>query len=97
MYDELIARIRYHIRKADFMGLKEYESTRLLNEAADAIEELQKRKHGKWMGEFDGWEDNYWCSECKSSPLYKEGGLHDQMLSDFCPNCGADMRESEGE
>ena len=40
MYDELIARIRYHIRKADFMGLKEYESTRLLNEAADAIERL---------------------------------------------------------
>ena len=41
MYDELIARIRYHIRKADFMGLKEYESNRLLDEAADAIVELQ--------------------------------------------------------
>ena len=41
MYDELIARIRYQIRKADFMGLKEYESNRLLDEAADAIEELQ--------------------------------------------------------
>lgn len=40
MYEELIARIRYHIRKADFMGLKEYESTRLLNEATDAIEDL---------------------------------------------------------
>ena len=43
MYDELIARIRYHIRKADFMGLKEHESTRLLNEAADAIDELQNQ------------------------------------------------------
>lgn len=40
MYGELIARIRYHIQKADFMGLKEYESTRLLNEAANAIEGL---------------------------------------------------------
>ena len=40
MYDELIARIRYHIRKADFMGLREHESIRLLNEAADAIDEL---------------------------------------------------------
>ena len=40
MYGELIARIRYHIQKADFMGLKEYESTRLLNEAANAIEDL---------------------------------------------------------
>lgn len=43
MYEALVARIQYHIQKANFMGLKEHESTRLLNEAADAIEELQKQ------------------------------------------------------
>lgn len=40
MYKALVARVRYHIQKANFMGLKEAESTLLLGEAADAIEEL---------------------------------------------------------
>ena len=43
MYESLVARVRYHIQKANFMGLKEAESTLLLAEAADAIEELSKR------------------------------------------------------
>lgn len=42
MHDDLISRIRYHIKKAEFYGLKEYEATKLLVEAADAIEELSK-------------------------------------------------------
>ena len=42
MFEELVARVRYHIRKANFMGLKEIESTLLLGESADAIEELQE-------------------------------------------------------
>ena len=41
-YEGLISRISYHIQKANFMGLKEYESTKLLNEAIDAIENLEK-------------------------------------------------------
>lgn len=41
-YKGLIARISYHIEKANFMGLKNYESTKLLNEAIDAIENLEK-------------------------------------------------------
>lgn len=39
MYEALVARVRYHIQKAEFMGLKEAESTLLLKETADAIEE----------------------------------------------------------
>lgn len=42
MYKALVARVRYHIRKANSMGLKEAESTLLLAEAADAIEGLQQ-------------------------------------------------------
>ena len=53
--------------------------------------EVPEQKHGKWMGEYNGWEDDYWCSECKSQALYKEGGSHDQTLSEYCPNCGALM------
>lgn len=58
----------------------------------DVVTLSVERKRGEWMGEFDGWDDNYWCSECKSPALYKEGGCHDQELSNFCPNCGADLR-----
>lgn len=42
MYKALVARVRYHIQKANFMGLEEAESTLLLGEAADAIEGLQQ-------------------------------------------------------
>ena len=42
MSEALVARIRYHIQKANFMGLKDAESTLLLGEAADAIEGLSK-------------------------------------------------------
>lgn len=43
MYEALVASIRYHIQKANFMGLKEAEFTLLLGEAADAIEKLSKK------------------------------------------------------
>lgn len=43
MYEALVARVRYHIQKANFMGLKEAESTLLLAEASDAIEEMNRR------------------------------------------------------
>jgi len=46
MSEALVARIRYHIQKANFMGLKDAESTLLLGEAADAIEELSMKLHG---------------------------------------------------
>lgn len=41
MYEALVARVRYHIQKANFMGLRGAESTLLLAEAADAIEKLE--------------------------------------------------------
>jgi hypothetical protein len=33
----------------------------------------------------------YFCSECDSSA---KNAFSDDMLPNFCPNCGADMRES---
>ena len=42
--------------------------------------------HGRWEGiEFDMF---YKCSNC--------GLIVDHVLSDYCPNCGADMRERSG-
>jgi len=50
---------------------------------ADAVE----RKKGKWIDEtFKPWglvHHPYKCDQC---------GEHSEADSDFCPNCGADMR-----
>lgn len=58
-------------------------------------------KHGYWV---EWWDDNYLsychkCSECGSYPLTKEETMHDEVLSAYCPYCGAKMdgerRETE--
>lgn len=53
--------------------------------SADVVE----RKTGKWVySSFGG----YHCSECgKQAPFWCFAST--QQLSDFCPNCGADMRK----
>ena len=57
---------------------------RSINKAIDALE--QEQKVGHW--EFDK-KGYFSCSECKRKPK-------DQTATtDFCPKCGADMREGE--
>ena len=53
--------------------------------------DVQEVKHGRWVKQFD--ENCWWteCSECWNYPLKSAYG--DEQLSDFCPYCGADMRE----
>jgi rubrerythrin len=58
-----------------------------------AIKALKERPHGKWISQFDysqqhktmpsGYGNFWWCNKCDSSTEKK---------SNFCPNCGADMR-----
>ena len=102
MYEDLTSRIHYHIQKAEFYGLKEHESTKLLVEAADAIKDLNKtldeeveintaleisQKHGKWI--FDNpIKANFMCSECLE---------RQDVCTNYCPNCGARMRQKDGE
>lgn len=55
-------------------------------------------RHGEWKLY---WDDNYlsWshkCSECGKFPLCKEETMHDEVLSNYCPNCGAKM-DGKGE
>lgn len=51
-------------------------------------------KEGKWIEVTNG-RGGHECSECHDyAPSYQSGAEH---LSHFCPNCGADMREREGE
>lgn len=69
--------------------------------AAKLIKKLPSAepKTGKWikMPEFrgddvSGFIDNHFiCSECKKEAEINSWGFY--ILSDFCPNCGADMRK----
>ena len=59
MFEALVARVRYHIQKANFMGLKEAESTLLLGESADAIEELIKDRDN-WEATAKEEREEYW-------------------------------------
>ena len=102
MYDELVQSLRI-CSKCDFgqncWGCKQKSDDvfccdKLLHEAANAIEELQKqRKTGKWSREnlvatVGGTYSVVRCSECKAQFPFWE--------TNYCPNCGAQM-ESEGE
>lgn len=57
-----------------------------------------KHKKGKWIkvpefcgDDVSGFIDNHFsCSECKKEAEINPWGFY--ILSDFCPNCGADMR-----
>ena len=51
--------------------------------------DVQPMKRGKWLeiAGYDGWgETIYQCSECKITEWVK---------SNFCPNCGADLRGND--
>ena len=50
-----------------------------------------ERKKGRWIDQDDGAFYPVECSECRKIPLFDVYG--DYILSNFCPNCGADMRE----
>lgn len=60
--------------------------------AADVVE----RKRGEWVGEADGYADGelvydvWYCSECNH--CIDDGTDDPDLLPNYCPNCGADMR-----
>lgn len=63
------------------------------NEAIDyAIKALEQPKTGHWIADVDRWGDivttvnGYRCSECNAFNTDKDN---------YCPKCGAYMRESE--
>lgn len=56
-------------------------------------------RHGKWLPKHHyiaGHEfvSGHICSECGDDALNAEG---DEFLTDYCPNCGADMRGGNSE
>ena len=64
------------------------DMTRIAKALEGIVRELRRmqeptcRVHGKW-------NDDCACSVCGCQPWYE----HDIYTLNFCPNCGADMRE----
>ena len=54
-----------------------------------------KRERGEWIAYWDNdyLQYSYKCSVCEKDALTKEETMHDQVLTPFCPYCGADMRK----
>lgn len=81
---------------------------RVIKETAEEIRgymrsmEKQEQKKGKWIiwGGMDIPENHgkHKCSECgEFAPTRYDKPLIKECLSDFCPNCGADMRGEQDE
>ena len=52
-----------------------------------------ERKKGKWIEQDDSWDGVYYeCSACGEPWTLIDGTPWDNGMN-FCPNCGADMRE----
>lgn len=70
----------------------------LMDAAADAIEKLsadaQPVKHGRWIS--IGHKLSRICSVCDCDEPYKFAD-DDANVYDYCPHCGADMRETNDE
>lgn len=64
-----------------------------VNELLDELEQEQEPRKGYWQVVSDGYSDNAYiceCSECKDTVwVYKDA----DRKWNYCPNCGADMRE----
>lgn len=73
---------------------EECEDIRIIR--AMSAENVQPVRRGRWIDIYEyckahdlrpsGLEVCYWCSECDKA---------EKKTSDFCPNCGADMRNKE--
>ena len=70
------------------------EQTEPITEDCSTVEQTE-RKRGEWIAKTENCHSHWVCSECGAWALLE---YNEQMyLSNFCPNCGADMRGEEYE
>lgn len=69
----------------------ETECAKALIDIAHTIEE---RKKGEWIDNGQGY---HFCKSCGYFALFQTRDMKNyfEKLSNFCPNCGADMREAD--
>lgn len=98
--DDLISR-RALLAEYDRQHKGEAGKARTLIEAAPAVDAVEV-KHGRWLKTKEplGWQDVdcVECSCCHESWIFdEEDCFEDMWLWNYCPNCGADMRERKEE
>ena len=80
-------------------GVAEYERSKRVThylvpasvfERLLALDRSSDKMCGQWIIKNDG--EHYSCSCCGVSTVYRNG---EAILSNFCPECGADLREVE--
>jgi uncharacterized paraquat-inducible protein A len=89
-----------HLREWTVLDIQNHpaHTIRMMQAAADTIEKLDAVPvvHGRWIHrKYDASDDSdeyYYCSKCHEIAL-SEFGRYTYVRSDYCPNCGADMRE----
>lgn len=58
---------------------------------------VEERPHGKWIEHQDCHDDTYYtCSHCGEDWTTIEGDPMDNLMN-YCPMCGADMREADND
>lgn len=74
------------------------DSRELIAKMINNAHTIEEREKGEWYKptgmmppEYAG---AYRCSKCDELAM-RDWKTHKQMLTDFCPNCGADMRKGE--
>lgn len=84
----------------EFIDLYEEESARrALMGAARYIRKIPAADvrpvvHGCWLDLTDCSNSGTYCSVC-AKKIFNKPGPHKKKLTQFCPNCGADMREDD--
>ena len=72
----------------------DFDFSEAVQEAIEVIHILSDAKpvvHGKWEEVHEMYGVEYSCSVCGCYALWKELTT-DQVCTEYCPNCGADMR-----
>ena len=67
----------------------------LFDRVYDEIPIIESRPKGKWIRHQAGIFDYHYCSICKERAEALQDGGGCELLSNYCPHCGADMREEK--
>ena len=88
--------------RTDVSGVRLEDVCTVTDAVANEIKAIPtiEPKRGEWIVYEGGWKDlDYYPPKCKCNQCGYEEELYilNVKPTNFCPNCGADMREREGE
>ena len=87
-----IQNVGIDVNKEELIKALKYDRDQYEQGYRDALK-TTVQKHGRWE---KWWCEDYItyfhrCSVCGEDALTKEETAHDEVLSNYCPNCGAKM------